>query len=37
MIPGFGAGNAFAYQLDLLMLTGNNGKERQLSDWTDLA
>ena len=37
MIPGFGAGNTFAYQQDLLMLMVNNGKERQLSDWTTLA
>ncbi|KIM55709.1 hypothetical protein SCLCIDRAFT_1212767 [Scleroderma citrinum Foug A] len=37
MLPGFGAGNTFMYQQDLLMLMGNNGKERLLDDWTTLA
>ena len=37
MLSGFGAGNTFMYQNDLLMLMVTNGKERQLSDWTTLA
>ena len=37
MLPGFGAGNALVYQQDLDMLISNNGKERLLDEWTDLA
>ncbi|KIM56101.1 hypothetical protein SCLCIDRAFT_133348, partial [Scleroderma citrinum Foug A] len=37
MLPGFGSGNTYMYQQDLLMLMVNNGKERLLDDWTALA
>jgi len=37
MLPGFGTGNALVYQLDLVMLISNNGKERLLDEWIDLA
>ena len=37
MLPGFGAGNNYMYQQDLLMLMAFNGKERHLNEWTTLA